>query len=608
MSQVKISPAAADKMNDRYTPAPFRAQTVDGILGDRMRVNLQERLLTVNTGPLLAGYVHRPGQQTWIGEHAAKFIDAATNTWAYTHDPKLKAKLDETVKTLLAAQEPDGYLGTYTPEHRWTEWDVWAHKYNLIALLNYYRTTGDPAALNACRRMGDLLVKTFGEGPGQRNIAIGTPHRGMASTSVLEGVDMLYRYTGDGRYLEFCRYIVRSWETPGGPHIISSLLKTRSVQQVADAKGYEMLSNFVGLLDLYRLTGEKQFFEPVEIAWNDIIKNRLYITGTTTWDELFRPDHDLRPYDQDIDAGVGEGCVTVTWMQINWHLLRLTGEAKYADELERTIYNALLAAQSPRKGTVCYFTGLNGRKMYGAVSQGVPGVSCCTSSIPRGISLIPETVWGLREDGIAINLYTPGRFTATLRQGAKARSIAVNSTADFPLTGDITLEVRSPESGAFPVYLRVPDWCSRFQVSVNGKTLMGQAGTYLEVKGTWTANMPIHISMDLTERIISGDGSAPHHVAFVRGPQVLALDAAVNSFTDLSRAVVNTGKKDKLKLESDTPALPTDWKGHQAYAMAGTYANHAEVRKKGMLLFVPFADAGQEGSEYRVWIDTLAGE
>ena len=73
--------------------------------------------------------------------------------------------------------------------------------------------------------------------------------------------------------------------------------------------------------------------------------------------------------------------------------------------------------------------------MYSAVSQGVPGVSCCTSSIPRGVSLLPETVWGLRENGIAVNLYTPGKFTAILRGGAKTRSINVNSITDFPVNG-----------------------------------------------------------------------------------------------------------------------------------------------------------------------------
>ena len=149
------------------------------------------------------------------------------------------------------------------------------------------------------------------------------------------------------------------------------------------------------------------------------------------------------------------------------------------------------------------------------------------------------------------------------------------------------MEVHSPEPAAFPVYLRVPDLCNQFKVSVNGKVLTGQAGTYLKIEEPWAENTRITINMNLTERIVSGGGSSPHQVAFVRGPQVLALDAAVNSFTDLNRAVIDTGGKDKLKLEPNAQALPKDWAGHQAYAVTGTYADSAEVRKRASSFLFP---------------------
>jgi len=596
-----------DKIQDQFLPLALAQSELTGILGERMRINLEQRLLAVNTAPLLAGYVHRPGQQTWIGEHAGKFIDAATNAWVYGRNPALKAKLDETVKTLIASQMEDGYLGTYLLERRWTEWDVWAHKYNLIALLNYYRHTCDPAVLNACRRMGDLLVKTFGEVPGQRNIVVGDPHRGMASTSVLEGMDMLYRDTGDDRYLDFCRYIVRSWETPQGPHIISSLLKTQSVHQVADAKAYEMLSNFVGLLDLYRLTGEHTFLEPVLIAWTDIVANRLYLSGTTSWHECFLGDHQLPPAGRDTEPGVGEGCVTVTWMQVNLHLLRLTGEAKYAEELERTTYNALLAAQSPHAGTVCYFTDLNGRKMYGAVSQGVPGVSCCTSSLPRGIALLPQFVWGLGKDGIAINLYTPGKLTAELNQNGKKTSVEIRAVTDFPATGNVSLRIHSLHRAPFSLYLRVPEWSRNFVASVGGKPLEGTPGSYLQVTVDSKAANEITVRMEMTERIVPGDPSAPRQVAILRGPQLLALDEKVNAFTDVTSAAVDLDEQDKLG-PNEAQLLPPDWIGGEAYSLKGSYVGNNKVRRAGRLVLVPFADAGQQGSAYRVWIGTADGQ
>ena len=119
------------------------------------------------------------------------------------------------------------------------DWDVWSHKYNLMGLLTYYQFTGNEPALNACRKMGDLLLATF---PARRSIIAAGPTWGMAATSVLEPMVLLYRFTGEKRYLDFCRYIVKSWSEPNGPKIIESLLEHGQVNKTANGKAYEMLS------------------------------------------------------------------------------------------------------------------------------------------------------------------------------------------------------------------------------------------------------------------------------------------------------------------------------------------------------------------------------
>src|SRR6185295_10608769 len=126
---------------------------------------------------------------------------------------------------LVKAQEPDGYLGTYVPEKRFglyegADWDVWSHKYNLMGLLTYYQYTGNEPALNACRKMGDLLINTFG--PGKKSILSAGTHVGMAATSVLEPMVLLYRLSGETRYLDFAKYIVSSWDEAAGPKIIKT--------------------------------------------------------------------------------------------------------------------------------------------------------------------------------------------------------------------------------------------------------------------------------------------------------------------------------------------------------------------------------------------------
>src|SRR5262249_45088058 len=151
---------------------------------------------------------------------------------------------------LLKTQEPDGYLGTYIPAKRWglypdADWDVWVHKYDLLGLLAYYQYTGNKEALRGAQRVGDLLINTFG--PGKKSIISAGTHVGMASTSVLEPVVLLYRSTAEPKYLDFAKYIVASWEEPNGPHILTALETTHSVRKTANAKAYEMLSNLNGL-------------------------------------------------------------------------------------------------------------------------------------------------------------------------------------------------------------------------------------------------------------------------------------------------------------------------------------------------------------------------
>ena len=284
---------------------------------------------------------------------------------------------------LIAAQEPDGYLGTYVPEKRFglyegADWDVWSHKYNLMGLLTYYQYTGHEPALAACRKIGDLLIRTFG--PGKKSILSAGTHKGMAATSVLEPVVLLYRSTGDKRYLDFARYIVQSWDDPNGPKIIQALLTEKQVNKTANGKAYEMLSNLVGLCELARATGDRSLLEPVLNAWQDIVGKRLYITGSASQGEHFHGDFDLP---NQSGAHVAETCVTTTWIQLNLQLLRLTGDAQFANELEKTLYNHLAAAQNPRGDDWCYFTPLEGKKPYDA------GITCCHSSGPRGMALAP---------------------------------------------------------------------------------------------------------------------------------------------------------------------------------------------------------------------------
>ena len=268
-----FGPVIPNKVADRYVTAYY--QHIGGYLGYRLDANLEKRLLRIDSATILSGVERRPGAQTWIGEHVGKFLFSAAKTYAYGHDPQLRLLMDDIARKYIACQMPDGYLGTYLYKDRWTQWDVWAHKYAIIGLLNYYAVTGYAPALKAARRAADLICRTFGDSAGKSDLMPAGEHDGLAPGSILEPMVDLYRYTGNPAYLAFCRYILRAFEQPDGPRIVSQLEKYGEVTRVGDAKAYEMLSCFLGILKYYKLTGEEKYLRVLETAWTDIVREHL---------------------------------------------------------------------------------------------------------------------------------------------------------------------------------------------------------------------------------------------------------------------------------------------------------------------------------------------
>ena len=599
LASAALSASAATASADPIEPIPYKTPdalpdvarlispsriTLGGWLGRRVSVNESVRLRNVDVEPLLAGYRERPGSHPWIGEHVGKWLHAATLAWADTGDRALKAKLDAVVADLIACQEPDGYLGTYAPDRRFglfqgADWDVWSHKYNLIGLLTYHQYTGSRPALDACRRMGDLLIATF---PAKRSILEAGTHVGMAATSVLEPIVLLYRSTGDERYLAFARYIVASWDEAGGPEILSRLAAGKGVDEVGNAKAYEMLSNLVGLCELARATGDRKYLDPVVHAWADVRENRLYISGSTSAGELFRKDHELP---NGVGAHIGEVCVTTTWIQLSLQLLRFTGERKYADEIERSAYNHLAAAQHPDGADWCYYTALEGRKQYDA------HITCCHSSGPRAMALAVQAAFlkTTRDDRDALLIETL-ESAQVIGDG-----FTIDQASEFPRKGVATLTLRAPKPFSHAFIIPKPAWSRTLRVSITGSSSnmnMQPDGAIVLSSDAWKDGTTIQISTELGLTMVPGGVSNPDRAALKWGPFVLAYDEARNPGGPPARAVGLTAiEKAELEPEpGDDLALRIPVVGKDAEAPPTD------------ALFVPFADAGSTGGAYRVWL------
>jgi len=566
---------------------------LEGWLGERVLSSEKNRLATVDLEPFLAGFRQKPGTHPWIGEHIGKWMHAATLAWAYTGDAWLRNKLDYAAGELIKAQETDGYLGTYVPERRFgltkgADWDVWSHKYCLIGLLTYYQYTGNKAALGAARKAGDLLVRTFGADK-QSILSAGT-HMGMAATSVLEPMVTLYQFTGDKRYLDFAQYLVQSWNEPGGPRIIDNLLTLKQVNRTANGKAYEMLSNLVGLCELARVTGDRQYLIPVLNAWADITARRLYLTGTASQGEFFRDDFALP---NGPDAHVGEACVTVTWIQLNSQLLRLTGEARFGEELERSFYNSLTAAQHPN-GNWCYFTPLEGAKFYD------PAIKCCHSSGPRGLALIPQQTYfilpgqGMLPDTLAVNLFENSRGKAKIR-GAL---VEFEQQTGFPRSNEIVLSLKNKQAIRFAIAVRAPAWAMPMRVNVSTRTGASaepemRDGWLVFPAYAWQGQDRIRISLNLRGETVVGTHTNEGKAALKYGPFVLACEEKKNpdgpAAAELALGSSIAGSM--LSLKPGTGPLEFQ----AAVSAAGKPSGNPAA-------FVPFADAGLDGGRFRVWV------
>jgi uncharacterized protein len=582
------------QMPDAASPLDISAIQIGGFLGERITVNEKNRLLKVNEEPLLAGFRKKPGAHPWIGEHVGKWMHAATLAWAHTGDPELRAKIDRVAAELIKTQEPDGYLGTYIPSERfgifpgrdgneWSgpAWDVWVHKYNMIGLLTYYQYSGNKPALDSARKMADLLIETFG--PGKKSILSAGTHVGMAATSVLEPMVLLYKFTAEPRYLEFSKYIVGSWTEPRGPNILESLLKEKNVSKTANAKAYEMLSNLVGLCELARVTGNRDYLQASINAWTDIVSHRLYITGSASQAEHFRADHEL-PNHQ--GANVAETCVTVTWIQLNDQLLRLTGHARFGDELEKTIYNHLAAAQKPDGSQWCYFTSLEGTKPYG------PGINCCVSSGPRGLALAPQQAWLKTRSGnseILLANFFDSSIVAAELDGTR---VTIELQSEFPHRGNSILKVQTDRPARFGIWIRSPAWAAPLRLQINGKLINA------EQRGGWATIPPRHwsngdrllLAFNVSPRMVLGEHGNAGRAALAWGPFVLAYDWGKNPDMPAPGAVALA--------PADPPCalLP----GKDLVFECQVRSQREPQSRKA--IFVPFADAGSDGGIYRVWL------
>lgn len=567
--------AQASSGRDVFSFAAPGSVVIGGRLGKKLDVCVANRLLTQDVEAVVAPYRNKTetGSSDWRCEYWGKWFTSLTLADAYRSTPTSRAIRDEAATALIATAAPDGYLGTRVPEHRLEGWDVWGCKYALLGLVADYDRTGDKSVIAAACREADVLIDELG--PGKTDIADVGEWNGLPASSVLEPIVLIYDRTGDKKYLDFAEHIVACWSTPskrlaGGMRLIEDALSGRNPDQMCAPKSYEMMSCFEGLCELYRATGKKAYLDaPIKLA-DGIFREEATLIGCGTSNEVWFSG--AKKQTQPVPKPM-ETCVTATWMKLCAQLLRLTGDARYADELEKNLYNGLLGAMMPDGQWWSYFSGLMGVRVPSYVQHSDVNLSCCVVNGPRGLMLTPFWAYMQCAEGPVVNLYAPG--------SAQFGNVRLNISGDYPVSDKVEIRVAPTEAKDFTLKLRIPAWSGSTEVSVNGQPQTVTTG-YTRIRRTWRPGDKVLISFDMKARSTTLNGQ----IAILRGPIVLALD---NRLTPPSDRQITLDPKPGLR---PNPVAAKKIGAWMAFDL-------------GPLTFCDYASAGNAFSEqnvFRTWL------
>jgi DUF1680 family protein len=581
---------------DRLRPLAPGAVQFTGPLQDKLERCVDHRLLAQDVQVLVTPYRTKTevGEGDWRCEYWGKWFTALALADAYQPHSTVAGLRDYGTAELLKTAAPDGYLGTREPENRLQGWDVWGCKYALLGLMADYDRTGDKKVLHAACRHADVLIAELG--PGKTNIEDVGMWNGLPSSSVLEPIVLLYERTGEQKYLDFARYIVSCWDLaskklPHGMRLIEDALAHKPPSQMCAPKSYEMMSCFEGLCELYRATGQKEDLDAAVDLADSVQQHEVTIIGCGTSGEVW---YEGTKKQTRVTNKPMETCVTATWMKLNYQLLRLTGESKYADELERNLYNGLLGAMTPRGDWWAYFSGQMGVRVPSYVQHADVGTSCCVLNGPRGLMITP--FWAVMQGakGPVVNLYSPGAVKVWTPTHQLA-SVGIDGNYPVDDHTDVTVSIEKPE--AFPIGFRIPAWSGSTKLTVNGDAVAVTAGSYASVNRVWKTGDRVSIQFDMRGRVVSApDGNG--QIAIVRGPVVLSLDNRLVPATDATAVI----KADALPVVDLVPNPAAALKINALMAFDVPFIVNGVTQN---LTFCDYADAGNEFSQkniFRTWL------
>ncbi|MFC4598623.1 glycoside hydrolase family 127 protein [Cohnella hongkongensis] len=496
----------------------------------------------------------------------AKWLEAVAYSLASHPDPVLERLADDTIKLLGRAQQPDGYLNTHftikSPDRRWTNerdhHETYCAGHLIEAAVAYYETTGKTRLLDIACKLADHIDSVFGEEEGKR--------RGYPGHQEIElALVRLYEATGEPRYLKLSRFFVDErgrephyfkWEADQrakrfGPESLKaegyySLYKINyeynqshvPVREQEHAVGHAVRAVYMyaGMADVAAVTGDRSLLEACKRLWDNVTRRQMYVTGgigSNHNGEAFSFDYDLPN-----DTVYAETCASIGLVFWAHRMLRLDPDGRYADVIERALYNGTISGMSLDGRSFFYVNPLEvwpkacerpDKRHVKPVRQKWFGCACCPPNLARLIASLGQYIYSRGDDIVYVHQYIGSETSLALA----GRQVRLSLETNYPWEGRSSLTVNPDRPGAFSVAVRIPGWCEGASVRVNGQELAEARSEkgYLIVTREWRAGDVVTIDLPMpVERVYANPNVRANagRVALQRGPVVYCLEQADN--------------------------------------------------------------------------------
>lgn len=447
----------------------------------------------------------------------------------HTHpDPELAARLEEIVKLIAGSQQPDGYVNTWftqaAPQKRWQnlqgDHELYCAGHMFEAAVAHYYATGQRTFLDVACRFADHIGSVFG--PGKRHGIAGHPEIELALVK-------LWRASGEQRYLDLAKFFVEEHGNSEHRTLYGGYCQDHApVREQTEPVGHAVrfLYFFSGVADLAAIDGDAGYRQAMQRLWQYIVDKKMYVTGgvgVQNHGEGFAEAYYLPNYD-----AYCETCASIGMVFWNHRLALLEGDGRYADLVERLLYNGAISGVSLDGAKFFYVNPLASRG--GHHRQPWYGCACCPTNVVRFIASLGQYVYGALPggDGVCVLQYVGGSGVLPLKQG----QVRLEQETRYPWDGAVKIKVEPQDAGEFAIRVRIPGWCEGARVALNGQPVTeAPENGFIALRRQWKSGDTITLDLPMPVRQVAADPNVQENVgrlAMLRGPMVYCLEDVDN--------------------------------------------------------------------------------